>query len=61
MEVGVKGLQRPAPYVQENLRHWSREDHQRGINQAIGLALEKKADKTKGQSRSCTQNRRACQ
>ena len=29
MSVGVRGLQRPAPYVQENLRHWDREGHKR--------------------------------
>jgi len=27
--VGVRGLQRPAPNVQENLRHWDREVHKK--------------------------------
>jgi hypothetical protein len=38
---GVRGLQRPAPYAQENLRHWG-QGHKREINQAIVLVLEKK-------------------
>ena len=29
--MGVRGLQRPAPYVQENLKHWGREGHKREI------------------------------
>jgi hypothetical protein len=28
--VGVRGLQRPAPHVQENLRHWGPEGHNKG-------------------------------
>ena len=38
----VRDLQRPAPMVQEDLRHWGREGHKREINQAFALALEKK-------------------
>jgi len=41
--VGLRGLQRPALYDQENLRHWGREGHKREINQAVARALEKKA------------------
>ena len=40
--MGVRGLQQPAPCVQENLRLWGREDHKREMNQAVGLALEEK-------------------
>jgi hypothetical protein len=28
--MGVRGLQRPAPHVQENLRYWGRERHKKG-------------------------------
>ena len=27
--MGVRGLQRPAPFVRENLRHWGQEGHKR--------------------------------
>ena len=28
--MGVRGLQRPAPHVKENLGHWGREGHKKG-------------------------------
>jgi len=40
--VAVRGLERPAPCVQENLRRWGREGHKREINEIVARALEKK-------------------
>jgi len=28
--VGVRGVERPAPHVKENLRHWNRKGHKMG-------------------------------
>jgi len=49
--VGVRGVQQPASYVQENLGHWVREGHEREINQAVALAVEGYADNTHTLSR----------
>jgi len=38
--VGVRGLQLPAPHVQENLGHWARDGQKiREKNQATALAV----------------------
>jgi hypothetical protein len=43
----LRGLQRPAPHVEENMRHWSRKGHKRDRNQAIVLALGRKYRKSR--------------
>jgi len=45
--VRVRGLQRPAAHVEENMGHWSREGHKRDRNQAIVLALGRKCRKSR--------------
>jgi len=39
--MGVRGLQRPAPYAQENLGHWGREGHNKGDKPGRSASLRK--------------------
>jgi len=48
--VGVRGLQRPAPHVQENLRHWVREGHKKGDKPGHCASCGKEMQVTQTQS-----------
>jgi len=49
--VGVRGLQRPAPNVRENLRHWGLEGHKKGRQtRPLRYLWEGNADNTVSQS-----------
>jgi len=48
--VGVRGLQRPAPYVQENLRHWGREGHKKGDKTGLCASCGKEMQITQTES-----------
>jgi len=36
----VRGLQRPAPHVQETLRHWDRKSHKKGDKPGRGKEMQ---------------------
>ena len=47
--MGVRGLQRPAPHVQENLGHWGREGHTEGEKPGHCTSRGKEMQKTQGE------------
>ena len=55
--MGVRGLQWPAPHVEENLGHWGSEGHKKGEKPGHCARLGKEMQKTQQwqiHSRSCT-------
>ena len=48
--MGVRGLQWPAPHVQENLRHWGHEGHKKGDKPAHCASHRKEMQITQTQA-----------